>query len=179
MPAGFPGTRVGRARSACAGSAAAFLLRQLMMKTGNRSSPSLERILHDLTLPACGADIERLEMWFLRNGGMLRGLGCRVIGRRVVFKTPWLVDWVGKGNGFRGAVLQTDRFRLYDEPSPGGAEALHAVGLGVDESGRKPTLVMIDPWQTSDPIAKIPSTLESAHRAAKYGGLVIHWTGWS
>jgi len=178
MPAGFASTRVGRERSACAGSAAAFLLRQLMMKTGNRSSPSLERLLHELTLPACGADIARLETWFLRNSSILRDLGCRVIGRRVAFKTPWLIDWVGKGNGFRGAVLQTERLTLHDRPGYD-FDTGHAVALAVDESGRKPALIMVDPWLTRDPISKIPSTLEDAHRAAKFGGLVVHWTGWS
>lgn len=174
----FP--RSGMSRTACAGAAAAFLLRQLAAKTGQPSSPTFERLLYDLTLPRNGADVGAIDSWFARSRDALRAVGCRVVGRRVAFKTPWLIDWVAKGNGYRGAVLQTERFRLHrPEGVKGHRDTSHAVALGVDESGRKPTLVMIDPWPGRDPMAKPPATLELAHRAAKYGGVVVHWSGWS
>lgn len=176
MAAIRPNNQLGTSRRAPAGAAAAFFLRHLSNKVGCPSTPLFERMLHDLTSTSSGATVASLESWFRGATPHLRHLGMRIVARRVAFRTPWLLDWVGKGNGFRGAVLQTDRRLLHDVNDTTGA---HAVGLVVDESGRKPAVMMVDPWPGADPVTKPAATLERAHRAAKYGALVVHWTGYS
>ncbi|MBT8494576.1 MAG: hypothetical protein KJO07_16080 [Deltaproteobacteria bacterium] len=168
---------LGTSRTACAGTAAAFLLRQLADKTGLPHSPTAERLLFTLGQANNGADVDRLGHWFDANTPTLRQLGLRVVARRVAFKTPWVLDWVGSGNGFRGAVLQTNQYKLYAGRLPY-APRHHAVALAVDGEGRKQRVAMVDPWPGSEPMAKPPDELERAHRASKYGTVLIHWTGW-
>lgn len=172
----FPGS-LGTSRTACAGTAAAFLLRQLADKTGLPHSPGAERLLFTLGQPNSGADVDRLGQWFYDNTPALRQLGLRVVARRVAFKTPWVLDWVAGGHGFRGAVLQTDQYKLYAGRLRYAART-HAVALAVDGTGRKQTVAMVDPWPGSEPMAKPPAELERAHRSAKYGTVLIHWTGY-
>jgi len=149
-------------------------------KTGCKSSPSSERLLHEVATPRFGGNIDALEGWFRYRQVMLTQLGYRIRMRRVALRTQFLIDWVEGGNGFRCAVLQTERHILHrdDPPMVPDEPGTHAVGLGSEERGRKNALVMIDPWPNREPVIKPPSYLEKAHWHAKFAAVVIHWTGW-
>lgn len=135
-----------------------------------------------LTGDAAGRDIPHVAGYFFRYRDELSQRGFRIVVRQVAFQTQWILDWVRRGNGFRGAVVATDRNLLFPQPRPEPIQNQHAVALTLVERGRirtKPTLVVTDPWPQSGFDDEPPASLYRAHEAKKFASLVMHWSGWS
>jgi hypothetical protein len=169
--------------SACAGAATAYLLRRIAYRAGAFAPGIQEAMFHELNTSRAGGSIDDVQGWFAGRVSSLHELGYRLQCRRVQAATPALVDWVKAGKGYRGAMLPTDYRRLRPEPSEDVAD--HAVGITIDRLDAKndEELVMIDPWpgtkNGAKDRAKVPATLEVAHRARKFHALVYYWVGWS
>jgi hypothetical protein len=169
--------------TACAGAAAGVVMRRIAYRAGAYAPGIQEFLFHDLTTVGSGASIERVLAWMHQHGGELHAMGYRLVCRMVTGqRTDAILGWVKEGAGFRGAVLATEYRRLHpSEPS----EVPHAVGVTLDRVDAKApeTLVMVDPWPGTTNGARdrgaIPPQLESAHRAQKYGAVILYWAGYS
>lgn len=165
-------------RTACAGAAAAYLLRSMAARAGCYAPGIQEHIFRSLEIDRNGGSIEAVQGWFGSQGDELARQGYRIMTRRVAFRTPGICDWVAAGAGFRGAVLPVDGKRLRPEVDFGGA---HAVALTMDrlEGASRDDLVMVDPWPGVTTHAAPPENLEGAHRLRNFASLVFYWSGYS
>ncbi len=176
--------------SACAGAATAYLLRRIAYCAGAYAPGIQEFIFHELNTAREGGTIEKVQHWFAGRVSMLHELGYRLQCRRVATPTPALYDWVKAGRGYRGAMLPTTYRKIHTVPGTAGKDVVddsvqHAVGLTMDRLD--PTgdeeLVMIDPWPGvkggAKDRAKVPASLESAHKDKNFHALVYFWVGWS
>ena len=169
-------------KSACAGAAAAYVLRRIAAKAGAYAPGIQERMFFDLQRDFNGRNLDMVGKWFRTNQAELSRLGYRFYARRVAFRTEGVANWVAAGNGFRGAILPTSGHRLY--PSLEQMEGQHAVALTVDaingDGSLKQGLMMIDPYPgVPAAVAAPPPALDAAHRDNKYAALVVYWAGYS
>jgi hypothetical protein len=166
-------------RSACAGSAAVYLMRRIAARAGAYAPGIQERMFYDLQRDRNGRNVDVVGQWFTSNQAELSRLGYRFLYRRVAFRTEGICKWVLGGDGFRGAVLPTSGHRLHPELKMDGH---HAVALIPSAPNGKPTnkLFMVDPWPGVDPSeVEPPEVLELAHRDKKYAAFVVYWSGYS
>lgn len=164
-------------RTACAGAAAAFLLRRIASRAGSYAPGIQDRMFLELQRRQNGAGLDQVWSWFGRTAPELHRLGYRLGMRRVAFRTPGILRWVEDGGGYRGAVLVTDRRSLLSPEEP---KEPHAVALTVESTKRgKAALRLVDPWPGEGALQEPPATLEAAHRKRQYGSLVVYWSGWS
>jgi hypothetical protein len=166
-------------RDACAGAAASFLLRSIATRAGVYAPGIQDRLFFLLQRERYGRDLDRVEGWFRGFSDELQRLGYRLGLRRVAFRTGGILDWVKGGEGHRGAVLAAHGPSLWP---CGEIERDHAVAVTVGDKGGGRSgdrLVVVDPWPGRPRPAKLPETLEAAHRGQKYGSLVVFWSGWS
>jgi len=169
-------------KSACAGAAAAYVLRRIAAKAGAYAPGIQERMFFDLQREMNGRNLDLVGLWFRANQEELSRLGYRFYARRVAFRTAGVANWVAAGEGFRGAILPTSASRLY--PGLGKFEGHHAVALTVDaingDGALKQGLMMVDPYPgVPAPVAEPPAQLDLAHRENKYAALVVYWAGYS
>ncbi|HVK78868.1 MAG TPA: hypothetical protein VM734_36460 [Kofleriaceae bacterium] len=170
-------------QTACAGAAAAYLLRRIAYRAGAYAPGIQEYVFFDLANHSgMGGTIDAVQRWFSGRLGDLQELGYRLNARRVAEPTPTILDWVKAGVGYRGALIPTTYRRLHPtEPE----QVAHAVGITVDRLDPKKDeeLIMVDPWPGTTNGARdrsaIPSALEAAHRDHKYNAIIFYWTGWS
>ena len=175
--------------NACPGAATAYLLRRIAYRAGAYAPGIQEIIFHELNTDREGGSLERVQRWFGSRVTNLHELGYRLLCRRVATPTPAIVEWVRAGKGYRGAMMPTSFKKLHPAAGASGKDIAadginHAVGLTIDRIA--PTsdeeLVMIDPWPGFDGAhdkAKVPATLESAHKDKNFHALVYYWVGWS
>jgi hypothetical protein len=174
-------------QTACAGSAAAYLLRRIAYRAGAYAPGIQEYVFFDLANYSLnGGSIDAVQRWFGSHVTDLQELGYRLNARRVAEPTPTILDWVKEGRGYRGALLPTAYTRLHPtEPIEGDADLSHAVAVTVDriEATRDEELIMVDPWpgvtNGAHERSTIPAVLESAHRDCKYNAIIFYWAGWS
>ena len=170
-------------QTACAGAAAAYLLRRIAYRAGAYAPGIQEYVFFDLANHSgMGGTIDAVQRWFSGRLGDLQELGYRLNARRVAEPTPTILDWVKAGVGYRGALIPTTYRRLHPtEPE----QVAHAVGITVDRLDPKKDeeLIMVDPWPGTTNGARdrsaIPSALEAAHRDHKFNAIIFYWTGWS
>jgi hypothetical protein len=169
--------------TACAGSAAAFLLRRIAYRAGAYAPGIQEYVFFDLSNHSImGGTIDAVQRWFGGRASDLQELGYRLNARRVAEATPAILDWVKGGVGYRGALLPTTFKKLHPTETD---EVQHAVAITVDrlEPKRDEELIMVDPWPGTTNGARdraaIPAMLESAHRDHKYNAIIFYWSGWS
>jgi hypothetical protein len=165
-------------RTACAGAAAAYLLRRMAARAGCYAPGIQEHIFRSLEIDRHGGSIEAVQRWFASNNDELARQGYRVMARRVAFRTPGICDWVAAGGGFRGAVLPVDGKRLRPEIDFGGP---HAVALTMEpkNGAGRDDLVLVDPWPGVERRSAPPPALEGAHRLRNFASLVLYWAGYS
>lgn len=174
-------------QTACAGSAAAYLLRRIAYRAGAYAPGIQEYVFFDLANYAVsGGSIDAVQRWFGSHLADLQELGYRLNARRVAEPTQTILDWVKEGRGFRGALLPTTYSRLHPtERIEGDGELSHAVAVTVDriEVSRDEELIMVDPWPGTSNGAHerttITPVLETAHRDNKYNAIIFYWAGWS
>ena len=175
--------------NACPGAATAYLLRRIAYRAGAYAPGIQEIIFHELNTDREGGSLERVQRWFGSRVTNLHELGYRLMCRRVATPTPAIVEWVRAGKGYRGAMMPTSFKKLHPAAGASGKDIAadginHAVGLTIDRinSTSDEELVMIDPWPGFDGAhdkAKVPATLESAHKDKNFHALVYYWVGWS
>jgi len=176
--------------NACAGAATAYLLRRIAYRAGAYAPGIQEIVFHELNTSREGGSIEKVQRWFAGRVSSLHEIGYRLQCRRVATPTAAILDWVKAGRGYRGAMLPTNFKKIHPDPTAAGTEGFgevqHAVGVTVDRldpKDRDEDLVMIDPWPGvvggAADRAKIPATLEVAHRDRNFQALVYYWNGWS
>jgi hypothetical protein len=170
--------------SACAGAAAAFLLRRIAYRAGAYAPGIQEHMFFELTTDYAGGSLDAVQRWFGSRVGDLHYLGYRVLSRRVSEQTPTIVDWVKEGRGYRGAVLPTSYERIHPGASTAERDYPHAVGVTFDKlDGGAEDMMMVDPWPGVGNGAKdrapLPANLEGAHRPHRYNALILYWSGWS
>ncbi|MCA9677069.1 MAG: hypothetical protein KC468_07725 [Myxococcales bacterium] len=170
-------------RLACAGAAAAFVIRRIAYRAGAYAPGIQEFLFNQLTTPRAGHSVDAVAEWFAGNLGELHGMGYRVVGRRIYGeRTEEILRWIGEGNGFRGALLATDFHQLH--PTAEG-DCQHAVGVVVDklEPTGQDELVMADPWPGTQNGARdrdrVSPQLDAAHRSNKYATIIFYWAGYS
>lgn len=173
---------VSHSSTACAGAAAAFVIRKIAYREGAYAPGIQEFLFHDLTTPMAGRTIQAVERWIRQRGGDLHAMGYRIGGRIVMGeRTDAILAWVEAGKGHRGAVLATSYRRMHPAEE---VDLDHAVGVTIDklEAAGKDQLVMVDPWPGTRNGARdrgaVPSSLEPAHRSVKYAALILYWAGW-
>ncbi len=159
-----------------AGSAAAFLLRTIAARAGCYAPGIQERLFFELTRPRSGASIDGVSAWLGTRLSELSYLGYRVLARRGAVPTPELLDWVGAGRGFRGALLATDTQRLHPDSQHRGAGA---VGLWWGSHEDEGEALRVSDALLGVAPAPPPATLEAAHRMQKYAVLCLFWAGYS
>ena len=165
-------------RTACAGAAAAYLVRKLGKHAGTYEGGLVDRVLHELASQKQGEDVSLVARWFTQRTSELARLGHRVGARLVAFRTPSILDWVASGSGHRGAVLMTAGELLH----PGsGIQTPHAIAVAVDSSKRPgiDSLVAMDPWPGMGRMAPLPGTLERAHKRCLNRAILLYSYGWS
>ncbi len=169
--------------TACAGAAAAFLMRRIAYRAGAYAPGIQEYVFFDLSNhPVMGGSIDAVQRWFGGRVSDLQELGYRLNARRVAEPTATVLDWVKAGVGYRGALLPTNYQKLHPLERE---EIGHAVGVTVDrlDPRRDEELIMVDPWPGTANGARdrttIPAALESAHRDFKYNAIIFYWSGWS
>jgi hypothetical protein len=176
--------------TACAGASTAYILRRIAYCAGAYAPGIQEFMFHELNTAREGGTLEKVQHWFNGRVASLHELGYRLQCRRVATPTSALYDWVKTGRGYRGAMLPTTYKKLHPMPGTGGKDVMddsvnHAVGLTMDklEATSDDELVMIDPWPGvkggAKDRAKVPPSLESAHRDKNFHALVYYWVGWS
>lgn len=176
--------------SACCGAVTAYLLRRIAYRAGAYAPGIQEHMFHALNTSRDGATLERVQRWFIENGGNLQILGYRLQCRRIATPTAQILDWVKVGRGYRGAMLPTTFTKIHPEPNAAGdnkydsTRIAHAVGLTVDRLDPKgeEDLVMIDPYPGfagAVDRAPVSAALESASREHNFHGLIYFWSGWS
>jgi hypothetical protein len=187
-----------RTQSACAGAAAAYLLRAIAYRAGCYAPGIQELLFFDLQSERNGGSVDAVSRWFAEKMPDLSQLGYRLLSRRVAYRTDGILDWVKDGRGYRGAVLPTDYARLHGA-SP--VDVPHAVAITMDrlEPAGADTLVQVDPWpgigtaayaaaaaaagsngEPRRPATRtaVAANLEPAHRDRKYAALVLFWSGY-
>lgn len=168
--------------SACAGAATGYLVRRIAYRAGAYAPGLQEELFHEVTTPFAGRSLDAVQSWFVSRQGDLHNLGYRLHARRVVEKTPVVLEWVGAGKGLRGAVLSTSYRHLHPQSRD---DLNHAVGIAVDrlDPAAAEELMLVDPWpgftNGARDRSKVPPALEAANRAAGYHALVFYWSGWS
>src|SRR5688572_10168219 len=81
--------------TACAGSAAAFLLRRIAYRAGAYAPGIQEYVFFDLTNTAVmGGTLDAVQRWFGGRVSDLQELGYRLNARRVAEPTATVLDWV-------------------------------------------------------------------------------------
>lgn len=170
-------------QTACAGAAAAFLLRRIAYRAGAYAPGIQEYVFFDLSNHSLmGGTIDAVQRWFSGRVSDLQELGYRLNARRVAEPTATVLDWVKGGVGYRGALLPTTFKKLHPAETD---DVSHAVGITVDrlDPRRDEELIMVDPWPGTANGARdraaIPPVLESAHRDFKYNAIIFYWSGWS
>jgi len=170
-------------QTACAGAAAAFLLRRIAYRAGAYAPGIQEYVFFDLSNHSImGGTIDAVQRWFSGRVSDLQELGYRLNARRVAEPTATVLDWVKGGVGYRGALLPTTFKKLHPAEKD---EVPRAGGITVDrlDPRRDEELIMIDPWPGTSNGARdraaIPPVLESAHRDFKYNAIIFYWSGWS
>ena len=180
MATSVPNVEIESTRVTCAGSATAFLLRRLGALAGRYSPGIQDQVLRELVTPQEGSDLARVARWFAVRSAELARLGNRVGARMVAIATPAILDWVGDGEGHRGAVLVTSGALLH----PGaGIEAPHAVAIACETTRRlgfqRESLVGFDPWPGMGRLSPLPPQLEDAHRRCLHRAFLLYSYGWS
>ncbi len=171
--------------TACAGAAAAFLLRRIAYRAGAYAPGIQEHLFHEVANARAGTTVETVGEWFRQNAGSLQEIGYRFSARRVAERTPGILAWVREGTGYRGAVLPATYGRLHPGVDPGEAEpSPYAVGIAIDrlEQSPKDDLVMVDPWPgvgAGRDRCAVPPALEAAHRDRMYHAIIFYWAGWA
>jgi len=158
----------------CAGAAASYLLRSIALCAGRFAPGIQERVFIHLPTRSYGSSLGAVERWFGEHEAELTRLGYRFGMRRVAFPTPALIEWVVRGQGFRGVVLHTDGGRLHPGHRVGDR---HAVAVIAGARRSKP--LVIDPVPAAENPGKPSPLLERAHRACQFGALALFWYGWS
>lgn len=184
-PAG-PTIQLQTSNEACAGAAAAFVCRTIALRAGSYAPGLCESVFTPLIERRFGSDVDGVLRWFEAHSADLYRQGYKLRARRIAYRTPAITDWISQGEGFRGAVLDTDGTVLhavFDERSRH-AVGLTLDGLGVDAGKTKKRegangLLVIDPWPGVDHQRHPDPALEPAHRGAKYAALIIFWAGYS
>ena len=165
-------------RTACAGAAAAYLVRKLGKHSGIYNYPLVDRLLHELNNARLGEDVTMVAHWFEGRTAELARIGHRVGARLIAFRTPTVLDWVASGSGHRGAVIMTAGGLLH----PGsGIETPHAIAVTCDQSRRpgRDALMAMDPWPGMGKMSSLPATLEKAHKKCLNRALLLYSYGWS
>jgi len=175
-----PVVEIESTRVTCAGAATAFLLRRMGGLAGGYTPGVQDQILRELATEAEGADLGRVTRWFARRTADLARLGNRIGARMVAIRTPVILDWVGEGHGYRGAVLVTSGEVLH----PGAASrSPHAIALTCESTRRlgfrRDGLVGFDPWPGAGRLSALPSELEEAHRRCLHRAFLLYSYGWS
>lgn len=182
---GAPTIELFSSDDACAGSAAAFVCRAIALHAGAYAPGIHEFVFTPLIDRRFGADVDGVLRWFLVHGNDLYHLGYKLRARRIAFETPAIIEWISKGDGYRGAVLGTDGAMFH---APFDSRANHAVGVTVSGPGVPPPadktngangLVLADPWPGVTHHRHADGKLEAAHRGRKYASLIIFWAGYS
>ncbi|HUS63011.1 MAG TPA: hypothetical protein VMZ28_00665 [Kofleriaceae bacterium] len=165
-------------RTACAGAAAAYLVRKLGKQSGTYNAPLVDRLLQDLNSNRQGEDLSMVAHWFAGRTSELARIGHRIGARLVAFRTATILDWVAAGAGHRGAVLMTSGELLH----PGsGIEAPHAIAVTCDQTRRpgRDALMAMDPWPGMGKMSTLPATLEKAHKRCLNRAFLLYSYGWS
>ena len=171
--------------TACAGAAAAYVLRRVAYRAGAYAPGIHEAIFDELHTPRAGAALDDVQRWFADRVAALGDLGYRLQCRRVAEPTALLLAWVQAGCGYRGAVLATRYETLHPTRAASvqaGQAIAHAVGVANQgrEAGGDGSLVMIDPWsRTDERRGPIHPELATAHGEREHDALAIYWVGWS
>jgi hypothetical protein len=185
-----------RTQSACAGAAAAYLLRAIAYRAGCYAPGIQELLFFDLQSDRNGGSVDAVSRWFAEKMPDLSQLGYRLLSRRVAYRTDGILDWVKDGRGYRGAVLPTDYAKLHGASS---VDVPHAVAITMDrlDGASSESLVQVDPWPGIGSPAyaaaaassgngerrpptrtAVAANLEAAHRDRKYAALVLFWSGY-
>jgi len=168
-------------RISCAGAATAFLLRRLGALAGGYAPGVQDQFLRELSVQSEGGDLARVARWFAGRTSELARLGNRVGARMVAIRTPAILDWVGAGEGHRGAVLATAGDVLH----PGaGIQSAHAIAVACESTRRlgflqRDGLVGFDPWPGMGRLSPLPAQLEEAHRRCLHRAFLLYSYGWS
>jgi hypothetical protein len=175
-----PVVEIQSTRVTCAGAATAFLLRRMGGLAGGYSPGVQDQILRELATENEGGDLPRVTSWFSRRAAELARLGNRIGARMVAIRTPVILDWVGEGHGYRGAVLATAGDILH----PGaGVHAPHAIALTCESTRRlgfrRDGVVGFDPWPGAGRLSALPAQLEDAHRRSLHRAFLLYSYGWS
>jgi hypothetical protein len=163
-------------RSTCAGAATAFLVRRMGALAGGYAPGVQDQILRELATEAGGGDLVRAVRWFADRAADLARLGNRIGARMVAIRTTVIMNWVGEGNGHRGAVLVTSGELLHPG---GGIRAPHAIALTCEKARGRVALVGFDPWPGKGRLSPLPSGLEDAHRRCLHRAFLLYSYGWS
>lgn len=158
-------------REACAGSAAAYLLRKIAANAGSYAPGIEERMFAALDRVEGG--LPSVEGWLWAYQDQLSYLGYQFVSRRVAFRTSGIVDWVGAGSGYRGALLPTDGQVMHPDGVHTGQHAIALIG-----STNGAGVTMVDPWPGVGE-GKVPANLDAARRGPKWSGLLLFWSGYS
>jgi len=167
-------------RITCAGAATAFMVRRLGALAGGYAPGVQDQFLRELVTEADGGDVGRVARWFASRAAHLARLGNRIGARMVAFRTAAILDWVGDGQGHRGAVLVTSGEVLH----PGaGIRGPHAVAIACESTKRlgirRDGLVGFDPWPGMGRLSPLPPALEEAHRRCLHRAFLLYSYGWS
>lgn len=175
--------------TSCAGAATAYLLRRIAYRAGAYAPGIQEIVFHELNTTRDGGSIDKVQRWFTGRVSALHEIGYRLQCRRVSTPTSAIVEWVKAGRGYRGAMLPTAYKKIHPQPGAAGKDigddfVQHAVGITIDrlDQGKDEELVMIDPWPGvlgDTDRAKVPASLEAAHKEKGFHALVFYWNGWS
>lgn len=171
-------------RSACAGAAAAYLMRRVAARAGSYAPGIQEHLFFQLARRPVGASLDSVMSWFHDQGRTLTSLGYYILTRRIAARTEQLAAWVQDGEGYRAAVLAVDGRALYAaRRSEGDAVGLlfHDPTSGIADSAalQSKRVAMVDPWPDVDTFASPPDTLDGAHRQKKYGAVLLYWSGYA
>ena len=171
----------------CAGAVAAYLCKSVANRAGSYAPGISETVFSRFYEHRFGRNLEAVGSWFGANASDLTSLGYRLVARRVAFRTAMIEKWVAAGEGYRAAVLLTEGQAFHQKI--GLDDVGHAVGLiaGTDSTAKRrkknaPSLQLIDPWPLVEHkrlIEAESTVLERAHRARKYGTVLIYWAGFS
>lgn len=170
--------------TACAGAAAAYLLRRIAFRAGAYAPGIQEYVFFELAnYHQAGGTLDAVQRWFGSRVSDLQELGYRLNARRVAEPTPTILEWVKGGVGYRGALMPTEFRRLHPQESE--PDINHAVAVTMDRvnGATDDDLIMVDPWPGTKLRApdrsKVPQVLEAAHRDFKYNAIIFYWAGWS
>jgi hypothetical protein len=163
-------------RTACAGAASAYALRQVASRAGSYAPGIDDRLFFELSRDSSGIDLMRVTQWFASRGPELSRLGYRVGARMVAFRTEAIQGWVKDGDGYRAAVLATACEVLH--PQSGGDKSSAVALVNEVEKGKR-RLMIADPWPEKPNRREPPEVLAEAHRRSLNRALLLYWFGWS